>query len=110
MCFLWAILAQVIHRFANPQAPNWLTPGPVASTICPRLAKRGDFLSIDSVYSGLTLKHGAKLALLVMDGLGDIATAATDYKTPLEAAVTPNLDALAKDSAQGRLISAVLGS
>jgi len=41
LCFLWAILAQVIHRFANPQAPNWLTPSLVASTIRPRLAKRG---------------------------------------------------------------------
>ena len=66
-------------------------------------------MSIDSLYSDLTLKNGAKMALLVMDGLGDIATAATDYKTPLEAAVTPNLDALAKDSAQGRLIPAAHG-
>ena len=66
-------------------------------------------MSIDSVYSNLTLKNGAKMALLVMDGLGDIATAATDYKTPLEAATTPNLDALAKDSAQGRLIPAAHG-
>ena len=49
------------------------------------------------------------MALLVMDGLGDIATAATDYKTPLEAATTPNLDALAKDSAQGRLIPVTHG-
>ena len=43
------------------------------------------------------------MALLVMDGLGDIATKDTDYKTPLEAANTPNLDALSKDSAMGRL-------
>ena len=49
------------------------------------------------------------MALLVMDGLGDIATAATDYKTPLEAAATPNLDVLAKDSALGRLIPAAHG-
>ena len=66
-------------------------------------------MNIDSVYSNLTLKNGAKMALLVMDGLGDIATAATDYKTPLEAANTPNLDALAKDSAMGRLIPAAHG-
>ena len=96
-------------RFAKPQALNWLTPGPVASTIRPRLAKRSYFMSIDSVYSDLTLKNGAKMALLVMDGLGDIATAATDYKTPLEAAATPNLDVLAKDSALGRLIPAAHG-
>ena len=66
-------------------------------------------MNIDSVYSDLTLKNGAKMALLVMDGLGDIATAATDYKTPLEAANTPNLDALAKESAMGRLIPAAHG-
>ena len=66
-------------------------------------------MNIDSVYSDLTLKNGAKMALLVMDGLGDIATAATDYKTPLEAANTPNLDSLAKESALGRLIPAAHG-
>ncbi len=49
------------------------------------------------------------MALLVMDGLGDIATKDTDYKTPLEAANTPNLDALSKDSAMGRLIPAAHG-
>ena len=49
------------------------------------------------------------MALLVMDGLGDIATSGTDYKTPLEAANTPNLDALAKDSSMGRLIPAAHG-
>lgn len=66
-------------------------------------------MSIDSIYSDLTLKNGAKMALLVMDGLGDIATKDTDYKTPLEAANTPNLDALSKDSAMGRLIPAAHG-
>ena len=66
-------------------------------------------MNIDSIYSDLTLKNGAKMALLVMDGLGDIATSGTDYKTPLEAANTPNLDALAKDSSMGRLIPAAHG-
>ena len=44
------------------------------------------------------------MALVVLDGVGDIATREQGYLTPLEAAVTPNLDALAKDSAQGRMI------
>jgi len=35
---------------------------------------------------------------------GDVATREQGYVTPLEAAVTPNLDALSKDSAQGRLL------
>ena len=61
-------------------------------------------MNLDSLYSELTLKTKAKLALLVMDGLGDLATREQGYVTPLEAAHTPNLDALSKDSAQGRMI------
>src|SRR5580698_5875199 len=60
-------------------------------------------MNLDALYSELTLKVNAKLALLVMDGLGDLATQEQNYLTPLEAAYTPNLDALAKDSAQGRM-------
>ncbi len=61
-------------------------------------------MKLDALYSELTLKTNAKLALVVMDGLGDVATRAQGYVTPLEAAVTPNLDALSKDSAQGRML------
>ncbi len=61
-------------------------------------------MKLDALYSELTLKTNAKLALVVMDGLGDIATTAQGRLTPLEAAQTTNLDALAKESAQGRLI------
>ena len=61
-------------------------------------------MNLDALYSELTLKPTAKLALVVLDGVGDIATREQGYLTPLEAAVTPNLDALAKDSAQGRMI------
>lgn len=61
-------------------------------------------MNLDALYSELTLKTGAKLALVVMDGLGDVATRAQGYLTPLEAAATPNLDALSKDSAQGRML------
>jgi 2,3-bisphosphoglycerate-independent phosphoglycerate mutase len=66
-------------------------------------------MNLDALYSELTLKTKAKLALVVLDGLGDIATKEQNYLTPLEAAATPNLDALAKDSAQGRLIPAAPG-
>jgi 2,3-bisphosphoglycerate-independent phosphoglycerate mutase len=61
-------------------------------------------MNLDALYSELTLKLDAKLALVVMDGVGDIATREQGYLTPLEAAHTPNLDALSKDSAQGRMI------
>src|SRR5512138_3665884 len=61
-------------------------------------------MNLDSLYSELTLKTGAKLALVVLDGLGDVATREQGYVTPLEAAMTPNLDKLSKDSAQGRLL------
>ena len=52
-------------------------------------------MNLDELYSELTLKGGAKLALVVLDGLGDIATKEQNYLTPLEAAHTPNLDKLA---------------
>lgn len=59
---------------------------------------------LDTLYSELTIKTPAKLALIVLDGVGDIATADQNYMTPLEAARTPNLDALVRRGcAQGRL-------
>jgi 2,3-bisphosphoglycerate-independent phosphoglycerate mutase len=66
-------------------------------------------MNLDTLYSELTLKADAKLALVVMDGIGDIATREQGYLTPLEAAATPNLDALSKDSAQGRMIPVAPG-
>src|SRR5438874_11920725 len=66
-------------------------------------------MKLDALYSELTLKTKAKLALVVLDGLGDIATREQGYVTPLEAARTPNLDALARDSAQGRMIPVAPG-
>ena len=66
-------------------------------------------MNLDALYSELTLKTNAKLALVVLDGLGDIATKEQNYLTPLEAAATPNLDRLAKDSAQGRMIPVAPG-
>src|SRR6516225_2464254 len=61
-------------------------------------------MNLDTFYAELTLKTKTKLALLVLDGVGDLATREQGYLTPLEAARTPNLDALSKDSAQGRMI------
>lgn len=66
-------------------------------------------MNLDALYSELTLKTNAKLALVVMDGVGDIATQENNYLTPLEAARTPHLDALTKDSAQGRMIPVAPG-
>ena len=66
-------------------------------------------MNLDSLYSELTLKTKTKIVLLVLDGLGDIATREQNYLTPLEAAATPNLDQLARDSAQGRMLPVVPG-
>ena len=66
-------------------------------------------MNLDSLYSQLTVKTKTKLALIVLDGLGDIATREQNFLTPLEAAKTPNLDALAKVSAQGRMIPVAPG-
>ncbi len=66
-------------------------------------------MNLDALYSKLLVKTNAKLALIVLDGLGDIAVGGPDSGTPLEAAYTPNLDALTKDAAQGRMIPVAPG-
>jgi 2,3-bisphosphoglycerate-independent phosphoglycerate mutase len=66
-------------------------------------------MKLDDVYKNLTIPNQTKLALVVLDGLGDIATEATGWRTPLEAAKTPNLDSLAKRSAMGRMIPVAPG-
>lgn len=67
-------------------------------------------MKLDDLYSELTLNTGAKLVLMVLDGLGDIATREQGFLTPLEAASTPNLDRLVKEGcSQGRLIPAAHG-
>ena len=66
-------------------------------------------MNLDALYSELTLETNAKLVLLVLDGVGDIATKGQGNLTPLEAAATPNLDALCKESAQGRMIPVAPG-
>lgn len=66
-------------------------------------------MNLDSLYSELTLTTKKKLGLVVLDGLGDLATREQGFMTPLEAASTPNLDKLAKASAQGRMIPVAPG-
>jgi 2,3-bisphosphoglycerate-independent phosphoglycerate mutase len=67
-------------------------------------------MNLDALYSKLLVKTDAKLALIVLDGLGDIATLGQNEVTPLEAARTPNLDALvASGCAQGRMIPVAPG-
>src|SRR5678809_22723 len=66
-------------------------------------------MNLDALYSSLTLKTDSKLVLVVLDGLGDIATREQNYLTPLEAAATPNLDLLTKGAAQGRMIPVAPG-
>lgn len=67
-------------------------------------------MNLDALYSELTLKTSAKVALVVLDGLGDLATMEQNEVTPLEAAKTPNLDALTRQGvAQGRMIPVAPG-
>jgi 2,3-bisphosphoglycerate-independent phosphoglycerate mutase len=67
-------------------------------------------MNLDALYSELTLQTNAKLALIVLDGLGDLATKEQNELTPLEAARTPNLDALVADGcAHGRMIPVAPG-
>jgi len=66
-------------------------------------------MNLDDFYSKLTIKTKAKLVLVVLDGLGDLATKEQGFLTPLEAATTPNLDALARLGAQGRMIPVAPG-
>jgi len=65
------------------------------------------------IYEGLVEKliqpNNANIVLLVMDGLGDIPNREFGRKTPLEYAITPNLDKLAKESALGRHIPVLPG-
>lgn len=66
-------------------------------------------MNLDLLYSQLTLPAQGRLVLVVLDGLGDLATREQDYLTPLEAAATPNLDALTQDGVQGRLLPVAPG-
>jgi len=50
-------------------------------------------------------KDGAKIVYVLLDGVGDLPHPALNGLTPLEAAYTPNLDALARNGAMGQVIS-----
>lgn len=58
---------------------------------------------LDEMYDKLTLPTKAKIALVVLDGVGDLATKENDFLTPLEAAKTPVMDKLSRESIQGRM-------
>ena len=64
---------------------------------------------MSSLIESLVLESPTKIVLLVLDGLGDLPHPDFRSQTPLEAAVTPNLDALAPRSAQGRLLPVAPG-
>jgi len=66
-------------------------------------------MNLDTLYSKLLVKTDAKLVLVVLDGLGDLATGGPESSTPLEAAITPNLDAITQNAAQGRMIPVAPG-
>lgn len=57
-----------------------------------------------SVLESLVIPNTTRIVLLVLDGLGDLPNAGHAMQTPLEAARTPNLDALAPAAALGRLL------
>ncbi|MCC6652334.1 MAG: 2,3-bisphosphoglycerate-independent phosphoglycerate mutase [Candidatus Eisenbacteria bacterium] len=57
-----------------------------------------------SVLESLVISNTTKIVLLVLDGLGDLPNAERAWQTPLEAARTPNLDAIAPLSALGRVL------
>lgn len=50
-------------------------------------------------------KDGVKIVYVLLDGVGDLPHPALNGLTPLEAAYTPNLDALARNGAMGRVIT-----
>ena len=62
-----------------------------------------------SLLESLVLENTTRIVLLVLDGLGDIPDARRGWTTPLEAARTPNFDALAPRCAQGRILPVAPG-
>ncbi|HJU34667.1 MAG TPA: alkaline phosphatase family protein [Nitrososphaera sp.] len=49
--------------------------------------------------------NGIRLVYVLLDGIGDLPHSSLNELTPLEAAYTPNLDALARNGAMGNVIS-----
>ncbi|MDF2841178.1 MAG: 2,3-bisphosphoglycerate-independent phosphoglycerate mutase [Clostridia bacterium] len=63
----------------------------------------------DNLIEKLVTQNNQKILLLVLDGIGDIPHRSYGKKTPLEYAITPNLDKLARNSVMGRLIPVLPG-
>jgi 2,3-bisphosphoglycerate-independent phosphoglycerate mutase len=63
----------------------------------------------DNLIERLIAQNNQKILLLVMDGVGDIPHKDFGKKTPLEYAITPNIDKLARDSVMGRMIPVLPG-
>lgn len=64
---------------------------------------------MSSVLESLVLDGSSKIVLLVLDGLGDLPNPAEGGRTPLEAARTPNFDALVPTAALGRILPVAPG-
>ena len=62
-----------------------------------------------SLVQSLALENTTRIVLLVLDGLGDLPNPERDWLTPLEAARTPNFDALAPRCALGRILPVAPG-
>ena len=62
-----------------------------------------------SLLESLVLENQSRIVLLVLDGLGDLPHPEHEWCTPLEAARTPNLDAIAPRSALGRILPVAQG-
>jgi 2,3-bisphosphoglycerate-independent phosphoglycerate mutase len=63
----------------------------------------------DEILGPLVLDAATKIVLLVLDGLGDLPHPDHQGRTPLEAARTPHLDALAPNAALGRILPVAPG-
>lgn len=63
----------------------------------------------DMLVEKLVQRNNNSIVLLVMDGVGDIPNKEYGNKTPLEYAITPNLDKLTKESVLGRHIPVLPG-
>jgi 2,3-bisphosphoglycerate-independent phosphoglycerate mutase len=63
----------------------------------------------DNLIDKLISQNNQKILLLVMDGIGDIPHKDFGKNTPLEYAITPNIDKLARDSIMGRMIPVLPG-
>jgi 2,3-bisphosphoglycerate-independent phosphoglycerate mutase len=66
-------------------------------------------MATESPLQSLVLEGTSRIVLLVLDGVGDLPDPAHGGRTPLEAARTPNLDTIAKQSALGRILPVAHG-